>query len=108
MGIYLDGTDAQKQSYLPRLASGELLGSFALTEPEAGSDPGSLRCTADRHRALSGLNGTIRFITKPPEARTTTVMATPHPTHTGAGASSALSLQDGPARRSTGHTDQKT
>ena len=37
-GILIDGTEEQRQSYLPRLASGELVGSFALTEPDAGSD----------------------------------------------------------------------
>ena len=47
-GIVIDGTDEQKQKYLPRLASGELIGSFALTEPGAGSDAGSLTTSARR------------------------------------------------------------
>src|SRR4051794_41652702 len=42
------GPDAQKQAYLPRLAAGELIGSFALTEAEAGSDPAGLRTSARR------------------------------------------------------------
>src|SRR3546814_15787477 len=84
MGIYLDGTDAQKQSYLPRLASGELIGSFALTEPEAGSDAGSLRCTAVRDGDFYVLNGTKRFITNAPEAGIFTVMARTDPAIKGA------------------------
>ena len=42
-GIVMDGTNEQKSYYLPKLASGEIIGSFALTEPEAGSDAGSLQ-----------------------------------------------------------------
>jgi acyl-CoA dehydrogenase len=49
-GIVIDGTSEQKAYYLPRLASGELIGSFCLTEPEAGSDAGSLRTSAKRGR----------------------------------------------------------
>ena len=61
-GIVIDGTDEQKAHYLPRMASGEIVGSFALTEPEAGSDAGSLqderparrrrRLRHQRHQAL--------------------------------------------------------
>ena len=47
-GIVIDGTEEQKQNYLPRLATGELIGSFALTEPGAGSDAGSLTTSARR------------------------------------------------------------
>jgi hypothetical protein len=47
-GIAIDGTDEQKVKYLPRLASGELIGSFALTEPEVGSDAGSVQTSARR------------------------------------------------------------
>src|SRR5688572_7913927 len=45
-GILIDGTKAQKEKYLPRIASGELLGAFALTEPGAGSDAASLTTCA--------------------------------------------------------------
>ena len=45
-GLVIDGTEEQKQKYLPKLASGEIIGSFCLTEPEAGSDAASLRTTA--------------------------------------------------------------
>ena len=47
-GLILDGTEAQKQRYLPRLAAGELIASFALTEPDAGSDAASLKTSARR------------------------------------------------------------
>lgn len=57
------GTDAQKQKYLPRLASGELVASFALTEPEAGSDPSGLRTRAVRDGEHYVINGQKRFIT---------------------------------------------
>jgi acyl-CoA dehydrogenase len=62
-GIVIDGTPAQKEKYLPRLASGELIGSFCLTEPEAGSDAASLRTTAVRDGDHYVLNGAKMFIT---------------------------------------------
>jgi acyl-CoA dehydrogenase len=74
-GIVIDGTDAQKKQYLPRLASGEITGSFALTEPEAGSDAGSLKTTARRDGDHYVINGTKRYITNAPEAGVFTVMA---------------------------------
>ncbi|MBE3074051.1 MAG: acyl-CoA dehydrogenase family protein [Actinobacteria bacterium] len=57
------GTDAQKQAYLPALASGELVASFALTEPEAGSDPSGLRTRAVRDGDSYLISGQKRFIT---------------------------------------------
>jgi acyl-CoA dehydrogenase len=74
-GLVMDGTDEQKTHYLPRLASGDVIGSFALTEPEAGSDAGSLTTSA---RAVDDgylLNGTKRFITNAPQAQLFTVFA---------------------------------
>ena len=67
-GIVIDGTDAQKQKYLPRLATGELIGSFALTEPGAGSDAGSLTTSARRDGDHYVINGAKRYITNAPEA----------------------------------------
>ena len=61
--IVLDGTAEQKARYLPRLATGELIGSFALSEPDAGSDAGSLRTTAELKGNEWVLNGTKQFIT---------------------------------------------
>ena len=74
-GIVIDGTAEQKQKYLPRLASGEITGSFALTEPESGSDAGSLKTTARRDGDHYVLNGSKRYITNAPEAGVFTVMA---------------------------------
>jgi len=74
-GIVIDGTDAQKKKYLPRLASGEITGSFALTEPESGSDAGSLKTSARRDDEHYVLNGSKRYITNAPEAAVFTVMA---------------------------------
>ncbi|GAB1576473.1 acyl-CoA dehydrogenase family protein [Bordetella petrii] len=73
--IVLAGTDPQRQHYLPKLASGELIGSFALTEPDAGSDAMSLRTTATRDGDHYVLNGTKRFITNAPIAGLFSVMA---------------------------------
>jgi acyl-CoA dehydrogenase len=81
-GIVIDGTEEQKRKYLPRLASGELVGSFALTEPEAGSDAGSLRTSARRDGDFYVLNGTKRFITNAPAAGLFTVFARTDPAST--------------------------
>lgn len=74
-GIVLDGTEEQKRRYLPRLASGELIASFALTEPEAGSDAASLRSSARRDGDHYVVNGTKRFITNAPHAGLFTIFA---------------------------------
>lgn len=73
--IVLAGTDEQRANYLPRLASGELIGSFALTEPDAGSDAMSLRLSAERDGDFYVLNGTKRYITNAPIAGLFSVMA---------------------------------
>lgn len=57
------GTEAQKQKYLPKLASGEWIGGFALTEPQAGSDASNLKTTAVRDGDDYVLNGAKQFIT---------------------------------------------
>lgn len=59
--IMMFGTEAQKRAYLPKLASGEWMGCFSLTESGAGSDPGSLRATAVRQGNCYLLNGTKNF-----------------------------------------------
>lgn len=73
--IVIGGTTEQKEKYLPLLASGELIGSFALTEPDAGSDAMSLRTTAKADGDYFVLNGTKRYITNAPSAGLFTVMA---------------------------------
>jgi glutaryl-CoA dehydrogenase len=60
--IYKFGTEEQKQRWLPRMAAGELIGCFGLTEPEAGSDPGSMRTTAVRAGQDWVISGSKRWI----------------------------------------------
>ncbi|TNC93663.1 MAG: Butyryl-CoA dehydrogenase [Stygiobacter sp.] len=77
--IVIAGTPEQKEKYLPRLASGDLIGSFALTEPDAGSDAMALRTTARRDGDFYILNGTKRYITNAPSAGLFSVMAKTSP-----------------------------
>jgi acyl-CoA dehydrogenase len=74
-GIVIDGTEEQKQRWLPKLASGEVVGSFCLTEPEAGSDAGSLRTAARRDGEDYVISGAKRYITNAPSAGLFTVFA---------------------------------
>lgn len=78
-GIIIDGTPEQKEKYLPKLATGEMIASFALTEPEAGSDAGSLKTSARKDGDDYILNGTKRFITNAPRAGLFTVFARTDP-----------------------------
>jgi len=89
-GILIDGTEEQKARYLPRMASGEMIASFALTEPEAGSDAASLRTSAIRDGDHYVVNGTKRFITNAPQADVFTLMARTDPANKGAGGVSAF------------------
>ena len=73
--IYDWGTEEQKQKYLVPLASGEMLGAFGLTEPNAGTDASRQRTTAVREGDHYVLNGTKNFITNAGEAGTYVVMA---------------------------------
>lgn len=92
-GIVIDGTEEQKQKYLPRMATGEMIGSFALTEPESGSDAASIRTTARMDGNEYVLNGTKRFITNAPTAGLFTVMARTDPENKGAGGISAFLVE---------------
>jgi acyl-CoA dehydrogenase len=76
-GLVMAGTDEQKRKWLPRIASGELITSFALTEPDAGSDAGSVktRATLDEAKGVYRLNGSKRYITNADKADLFTVMA---------------------------------
>jgi acyl-CoA dehydrogenase len=73
--LVADGTPEQKQRFLPRLASGELTGAFALTEPEAGSDATALKTRAVRDGDHYVLDGSKCFITNAPIAGLFTVLA---------------------------------
>ena len=74
-GILMDGTPEQKLQYLPRIANGELIMSFALTEPDAGSDAASIRTRGVREGADYILNGNKRHITNAQRAGAFTLMA---------------------------------
>ncbi|UOG18944.1 acyl-CoA dehydrogenase [Acinetobacter sp. PK01] len=72
---YKYGTEQQKQKYLAKLATGEWLGCFCLTEPQAGSDAGALQCRAEREGDTWVLNGTKQFITTGKHAQLAIVFA---------------------------------
>src|SRR5690606_13252293 len=74
-GLVMFGTPEQKAKHLPGIASGETIISFALTEPGAGSDSGSVQTRADRDGDVYVLNGVKRFITNANKASLFTVMA---------------------------------
>src|SRR3990170_3105017 len=66
--IHAYGTEEQRQKYLPRLASGEIVGCFGLTEPDHGSDPGSMKTTAKKSAGGYIVNGAKMWITNSPIA----------------------------------------
>lgn len=66
--IYTYGTDEQKQKYLPKLATGEYIGCFGLTEPDAGSDPAGMKTRAKKVQGGYELTGTKMWITNSPIA----------------------------------------
>ncbi|WP_035817700.1 acyl-CoA dehydrogenase family protein [Janthinobacterium sp. RA13] len=106
-GIVIDGTEAQKQYYLPKLAAGDIIGSFALTEAGSGSDAASLRTTAVRDGDFYILNGSKRYITNAPEASIFTVMARTDPVKRGASAISAFIVEKDTPGLSLGKIDKK-
>ena len=95
--VVFNGTEEQKQKYLPRYASGDWISCFCLTEPEAGSDAASLRTTAVRENDHYIINGTKRYITNAKVAHTFNVMARTDPDNKGArGISSFIVERDTP------------
>ena len=88
--LVIDGTEAQKQQYLPKMATGEIVGSFCLTEPEAGSDAASVKMTAVKVGSNYMLNGTKRYITNAPQADLFTVFARTNQAEKGARGVSAF------------------
>ena len=105
--LVADGTPEQQSRYLPRLASGEWTGCFALTEPEAGSDATALKTTALRDGDDYVLNGTKCFITNAPIAQLFTVLARTDPDNSGASGVSALLVERGTPGLSTGQPYRK-
>ena len=106
-GLILDGTPEQKARYLPRLASGELIASFALTEPGSGSDAAAVDLRARREGDRYVLNGTKRYITNAPEAGIFTVMARTDPSDKGAHGISAFIVERGTPGLALGKLDRK-
>uniref|UniRef100_B0T5J2 Acyl-CoA dehydrogenase domain protein n=1 Tax=Caulobacter sp. (strain K31) TaxID=366602 RepID=B0T5J2_CAUSK len=89
-GLVMAGTQAQKAAWLPGMASGETIASFALTEAEAGSDSAAVRTRAVRDGEDYVLNGAKRFITNASRASVFTVMARTDPNRAGASGVSAF------------------
>jgi alkylation response protein AidB-like acyl-CoA dehydrogenase len=90
LGLKLAGTDEQKNRYLPKLASGEWLGAYALTESGSGSDSAAMRTTARRDGGEYVLNGSKRFITNAGVANVYTVFAKTDPDSGHAGISAFI------------------
>ena len=97
--ILLFGTEDQKREWLPRLASGELLGAFALTEPASGSDAASLKTSARRNGNDYVLNGTKVFITNIGHAGVYIVFARTGPGDRASGVSAFIVPADSPGLR---------
>ncbi len=106
-GILIDGTDEQKRTYLPRMASGELIASFCLTEPQSGSDAASLQTRAERVDGGYRLTGTKRYITNAPRAGVFTVMARTDPNQKGASGISAFVVDAASSGLSLGKPERK-
>jgi acyl-CoA dehydrogenase len=105
--LLLDGTDEQKVKYLPKLAAGELLSAFCLTEPDSGSDAASLKTKAVRHGDDYILNGTKRYITNAPHAGIFSVMAHTDPSRKGTDGISAFVVERDTPGVSFGKPDKK-
>src|SRR5215218_1511491 len=101
------GSEEQKQKYLPRLASGELIGSFALTEAEAGSDPAGLRTTARRDGDEWVVNGSKRYITNAPIADLFVVFARSNPEERGGRGISSFVVETATPGVTVGPKDKK-
>jgi len=95
-GLVLAGTEAQKAEWLPRIARGEVITSFALTEPDVGSDSGAVKTRAVRDGDVYRLTGTKRFITNADRASLFTVMARTGEEAGGRGVSAFLVPRDLP------------
>ncbi|RLF34995.1 MAG: acyl-CoA dehydrogenase [Thermoplasmata archaeon] len=95
MGILYDGTEEQKQKYLPRIASGEWTACFALSEPEAGSDAANVQTTAIRDGSYLVVNGLKHFITNGDIADVATVITVTDKEKRARGGITALVIEKG-------------
>lgn len=98
-GLVIAGTPEQKAEWLPRIASGEIVTSFALTEPDVGSDSGAVKTRAVRDGDVYRLSGTKRYITNADKADLFTVMARTGDEPGGRGVSAFLVPRDLPGLR---------
>jgi acyl-CoA dehydrogenase len=106
-GLVMFGTTEQKQKYLPGIASGDIVTSFALTEPEAGSDSANVQTRAVLDGDCYVLNGSKRYITNANKADLFTVMARSDPEKPGAGGVSAFLVERGLPGLSVGKPEKK-
>ena len=105
--VVFNGTEEQKQKYLPKYASGEWISCFCLTEPEAGSDAASLKTTAVRDGDKYIINGTKRYITNAKVADTFNVMARTNPSIQGARGISSFIVDRNSPGITLGSVDKK-
>lgn len=106
VGIVELGTEEQKQKYLPKMASGEWIGAFALTEPSAGSNAANLKTTAVRKGDKYILNGSKHYITNAVDGHVFTVMAVTDPSKGAKGITSFIVEKDFPGFK-LGSVEQK-
>lgn len=106
VGIVELGNEEQKREYLPRMARGEMIGAFALTEPEAGTDASNIKTRAERRGDEFVLNGRKRYITNGPIAGVVTVMAVTDP-EAGPRGITAFIVESGFPGFRLGETDRK-
>jgi acyl-CoA dehydrogenase len=106
-GLIMFGTPEQKARWLPKIASGEIVTSFALTEPEAGSDSGAVQTKARREGDVYVLNGAKRYITNAGKAHLFTVMARTNPELKGGSGVSAFLVERPSPGLSVGKAEKK-
>ena len=106
-GVVMFGREDQKKEWLPKLASGDAIASFCLTEPGAGSDAASLRTSAIRKGDHYVVNGTKRYITNANKASVFTLMARTDPSNKGAGGISAFFVPSNLKGITIGKPDRK-
>jgi len=107
MGILYDGTEQQRQTYLPQIAKGDWTAAFALTEPDAGSDAANISASAVLKDDYWVLNGTKQFITNADTARVFTTLAVTDETKKARGGVTAFIVEQGMPGLVVGTADLK-
>ena len=106
-GLVLDGTEAQRERYLPRLASGEWTGCLALSEPEAGSDAASIRTRARLDGGHWVIDGLKHYVTNGDVADMVTVIVLTDPEKRAHGGITAFVVETGTPGLQVGHVEEK-